>query len=148
MNENPTTATPNDTDPQGNGGKASEKLFTQEEVNRIVSERLARERAKGAEHPPEDEREKALREREAALQARENKLECMAYLREKGISEKYHADFEGLDMSDPEKFRKTVDAIGKHFVPVQKVVGADVANPPHTVEKRADFSAIFAPPKM
>lgn len=148
MNENPMTATPNNTDPQENGGKASEKLFTQEEVNRIVSDRLARERAKGAEQPQEDDREKALREREAALQARENKLVCMAYLKEKGISEKYYADFEGLDMSDPERFRKIVDAIGKHFIPVARVVGADVADPPHTVEKRADFSAIFAPPKL
>ena len=45
--------------PGANGG-SGEKTFTQEEVNRIVSDRLARERDKSAQQPQEDEREKAL----------------------------------------------------------------------------------------
>ena len=52
--------------PGANGG-SGEKTFTQEEVNRIVSDRLARERDKSAQQPQEDEREKALKAREARL---------------------------------------------------------------------------------
>lgn len=44
------------TQPAGNG-KAAEKTFTQEEVNRIVSDRLARERTKAQQPTPVDERE-------------------------------------------------------------------------------------------
>lgn len=55
------------TQPEDHGG--SGKLFTQEEVNRIVSERLARERAKQTPDP-------ALQD----LEARENRLKCREYL--------------------------------------------------------------------
>ena len=58
--------------PEENGG-SSEKMFTQDDVNRIVSERLAREREKLTQQPKEDEREQALK-------ARENKLDCRDYL--------------------------------------------------------------------
>ena len=50
-----------------------EKTFTQEEVNRIVSDRLARDRDKRTAEL--DEREKELKRRELALSARE-KLEA------------------------------------------------------------------------
>lgn len=129
------------TDPQENGGK----LFTQEEVNRIISERLNRERAKSdPEQQTETDREKALREREEALQARENKLACTAYLKEKGIEEKYYADFEALE-TDPEKFRKIVDTLGKYFVPTVRTEGANVPNPPVTTRNNPDIAKIFAP---
>ena len=36
--------------PEANGGHGGEKMFTQEDVNRIIAERLAKERAKG--QPP------------------------------------------------------------------------------------------------
>ena len=39
--EQPTNSTPEE-----KGGQGSKKMFTQEEVNRIVAERLTRERAK------------------------------------------------------------------------------------------------------
>ena len=58
-----TTPTPEET-----GGR----MFTQEEVNRIVSDRLARERAKAEPSP--------LDEREAAIKARESALDCKEYL--------------------------------------------------------------------
>lgn len=53
----------------GNDGEgAGEKTFTQEELDRIITERLAREKAK---QPDLDQREKALEKRERALEARE-----------------------------------------------------------------------------
>ncbi|MDO5783442.1 MAG: DUF4355 domain-containing protein [Eubacteriales bacterium] len=61
------------TQPEENGGAG--KMFTQEDVNRIVSERLARDRAnKGTSS---DDREAGLNKREAELQAREARLAQM-----------------------------------------------------------------------
>lgn len=69
--------------PEDKGGRGGEKMFTQEEVNRIVAERLARERAKGQPSAP-DQREQELTQREAALECRdflehENQVRGMNY---------------------------------------------------------------------
>lgn len=62
------------TQPEGNGG-STEKMFTQEDVNRIVRDRLARERAKTADVETQEadfaKREADLKEREAAVKALE-----------------------------------------------------------------------------
>ena len=62
--------------PEGTGGK----MFTQDEVNKIVSDRLAREREKQTQQTALDEREKALREARAAKEAA-----VRAYYEQKGI---------------------------------------------------------------
>lgn len=134
-------------DPADNGGVGG-KMFTQEDVNRIVSERLAREREKLTQPPQEDEREKALKEREQALAARESKAKCQDYLSEINISEKYRQDFlEALDTSDFGKFKATVDRLGKNFIIKTVTVGADVAHPPaNNVESlNAKIAAAFKP---
>ena len=123
--EQPTTPTPEE-----NGGQG-EKMFTQDEVNRIVSERLSREREKLAQQPKEDEREIALRERERALEARESKNRCEDYLREINMSTKYRDDFlDVLDTSDFDKFKTIVDRLGKPFLVKVTIEGANTANPP------------------
>lgn len=112
-------------DPGANGG-SGEKTFTQEEVNRIVSDRLAKERGKASQQPQEDEREKALK-------ARETRLDCRDYL----DSKKYPAALlEILECSDVEQFKTTVDALAKSFpdaftVPAeQRLSGASPAPVP------------------
>lgn len=86
------------TQPEDNGG--SGKTFTQDEVNRIVSDRLARERTK-AEPTPEEAKAQELT-------ARENKLTCREYLTEKG----YRAELlDILDASDAEHFKQAVDKL-------------------------------------
>lgn len=89
----------------GNGGSNGE-MFTQEQLNKIISERLAREREK----PVDDEREKALKAREA-------RLDCRDYL----DSKKYPAALlDVLDSSDVDKFKAAVDAmVGKFPAVVQ-----------------------------
>lgn len=88
-------------DPGANGGTGG-KTFTQEEVNRIVSDRLAREREK---QPKDDEREQALKAREA-------RLDCRDYL----DSKKYPASLlDVLDSSDVEKFKAAADALVGKF---------------------------------
>lgn len=87
--------------PEASGGQG-EKLFTQAQVNEIVRERLARERAKTEPSP--------LDEREAALKARESALDCREYLRTNQYSPEL-ADI--LDTSDTERFKATVEKLAQ-----------------------------------
>lgn len=99
--EQPATPTPEAS------GDLGEKMFTQADVNRIVSERLAREKAKAEPS--------AIDERENALKAREERLECRDYL--EGLSKGGKAAsavlglLDILDTADSEKFKKTVSAL-------------------------------------
>lgn len=100
-----------------NGGPGG-KVFTQEEVNKIVSDRLAREREKLTQQPQEDEREKALKAREA-------RLDCRDYL----DSKKYpSALLDVLDCSDVEKFKTAVDTMVGKF---PGVVQSNETPPPY-----------------
>lgn len=99
--EQPATPTPEAS------GDPGEKMFTQADVNRIVSERLAREKAKAEPS--------AIDERENALKAREERLECRDYL--EGLSKGGKAAsavlglLDILDTADSGKFKKTVSAL-------------------------------------
>lgn len=125
IEENKTTnSTPEETG--GNG----ERMFTQSEVNRIVSDRLAREREKA--EPKEDERETALRAREKAVEAREARYKCEDYLAEMKVDAKFRADIlSAIDTSDFDKFKAAADILGKYFVPKTEVrSNCHPANPP------------------
>ena len=91
---------------QGNNGNPPEdntKTFTQDEVNKIISERLARERAKGDD---------PLETREKELTARENALKCREYLAEKGHPP---ALLDIFDTGDDEQFKGKVDKLFAAF---------------------------------
>lgn len=149
MNEN-TNTTMNTTEPttptpEATGGQG-ETLFTQEQVNAIIRERLARERAKGEP----DEREAALIEREKAVKAQEAKYKCMDYLRDINISEKYRKDFlEVLDTSDFDKFKAAVDRLGEPYIVTVTTVGAPIINPPTSYYGASDaaIADAFKPKK-
>jgi hypothetical protein len=131
MNDNTNNQqTTNANTPADNGGQGG-KMFTQDEVNRIVSERLAREREKLTQQPKEDEREVALREREKAVAARENRFKCEDYLKEINLSDKYRSDFlEVLGTDDFEKFKSAVDRLGTGYIVQTVQTGAQTAFPP------------------
>lgn len=82
------------------GQAPQSRTFTQEEVNKIVSERLAKERSRltAGEHAQES----AYSQREQALSARESRLACLEYLRQQGLREEL---LEVLDTRDAEDFR-------------------------------------------
>lgn len=81
----------------------TERTFTQEEVNRIVSERLAKERSRA-----ERSENNADAQRAAELTARENKLICREYL----IDNNYPAEMLNcIDTSDPETFKNKAESI-------------------------------------
>lgn len=107
--QQPTTPTP-----EASGDQGGERLFTQDDVNRIVSERLARERQKTEPS--------AIDEREAQLKARESRLDCRDYLEsvvKDGRAWGGHPEsgtgvmclLDVLDTSDASKFQKTVDSL-------------------------------------
>ena len=96
----------------GDNGGSDGKMFTQEDVNRIVSERLARER------------DKLVDDREKDLKAREARLDCRDYL----DSKKYPAKLlDLLDSSDVEKFKTAADAMVEGF---PSIVQPDSPTPP------------------
>ena len=59
-------------------GQYQGRTFTQDEVNAIVRDRLAREREKA--NPQTDEREQEISAREKAVSDRENLLACKEYI--------------------------------------------------------------------
>lgn len=101
------------TNTTANGGEPTApegaKTFTQEEVNAIISRRLAEDRTKhGAELAA---REQALQQKEAAFQKQELESKATARLTARGLS----ADFLTLvDTSSAEAMERTLSIIEKN----------------------------------
>lgn len=98
-NNNTDIQTGTQTGTQTGAEGAQEKTFTQDEVNRIVQDRLAREKGKGSEE---------LDKREAALNYRERKMNVVDELRKNGLPD-YLA--EALNLNTDEDFQKSMEAI-------------------------------------
>lgn len=90
----------------GQAGSQQEKLFTQEEVNRIVGERLSRSRST-AEPAGYAEREQALNQRELQLDARER-------LAEAGIPKEL---LPLVNCGSRENMEKSIALLGTYFKP-------------------------------
>ncbi len=138
--QQPTTPTP-----EASGDQGSERMFTQEEVNRIVSERLARDRADRAKPSPEDTRE-------ADLKARENKLTCREFVAEAGYPVEL---LELFDTSDSEKFRQAVEKLdglvdlpSKHRKPAPYFLTGGGGHSAPRNNTDAMLEQAFAPPKI
>ena len=90
-----------------------EKLFTQEEVNNIVKNRLyERKKEKKNINEELDKREKDIEERESSVKLRENRVECCEIVNEKGYKKEL---LEILDTSDPEKFREQAEKLNELY---------------------------------
>lgn len=86
---------------QGTG----EKTFTQEDVNRIVGERLAKEKARNSGEADFAKREQELAQRELHMTAKE-------LLSEKGLPVQL---FDALNCTDEETMKKSISTIEKVF---------------------------------
>lgn len=112
MSEETKTQQPeNTTQPEDNGAPAG-KTFTQDEVNKIISERLTRERSKAEPDPSE------LRDKE--LTARENTLTCKEFLSEKGYPA---ALLDILDTTSSDVFKQKVEKLLEAFPALDPKVG-------------------------
>ena len=96
-----------DTQPEVNGTQSGsgdgERKFTQDEVNRIVKERLQRERSKAGAEQTEQLAAKA-----AELAARESRLACKEYLLDSGYPPEL---LDAIDTSNPENFKSKAFAV-------------------------------------
>ena len=97
------------TQPEVNGTAAGGKTFTQDEVNRIVSDRLNKERATQGNAAEQLEQ---LNQREQALNARESKLTCMEYIKSEKLPEGL---MEVFDTSNAEQFKASVGKLIKLY---------------------------------
>lgn len=119
-------------------GDQGEKLFTQADLDRIVGERLARAK-----------RDRSADDREAALKARENRLDCREFLSDK----KYPAELlDILPTADTEVFKAHVERLARLFRrmeddgPTIRVdLGAPLTGSPNRSNPVADA---FKPPKI
>ena len=94
MDENKTNIEQNaNTQPEQETKPAEERLFTQAEVDKIVRQRVAREKAKEQPAAPAID--------EAALTARSNMLDCKEYVLNNGLSIDL---LDIIDTSDVQKF--------------------------------------------
>lgn len=132
--------------------KGAERVFTQDEVNNIVQERLARERSKSAQTADDlTARETDLKAREDALAAKSKAFDawtakeaCKKYLTENKISMKL---LDKLDTSDPEAFKNAVQAVqsatdnGFTVTPKTVTKGADVPHPPLWLSNNGGYDA-------
>lgn len=111
MEDNKTTVT------QANEGQGTsqtnERMFTQDEVNRIVQDRLAR--VKVANEP--DQRELDLQSRELALYARER-------IEENGLDKTLTDELKGMDKATIDKVIKIIAPMAQRMnEPIRNAVG-------------------------
>ncbi len=87
------------------GQGTGEKTFTQDDVNRIVQERLAKEKARNSGEADFAKRERELAQRELHMAAKE-------LLSEKGLPVQL---FDALNCTDGETMKKSIATIEKAF---------------------------------
>ena len=116
-NNNTNTQTEGNNTQQTAGDSTEPKTFTQEEVNRIVQDRLARERRGTGQ---------TIEERELDLTRRENRMKCAEKLTEAGYSKEL---LDILDTSNAETFMENVGKLAAmriqapNAAPIPRVVG-------------------------
>ena len=130
--QQPTTPTP-----EANGGQG-EKLFTQADLDRIVGERLARAK-----------RDRATDDRAAALEARENRLDCRVFLADK----KYPPELlDILPTADVETFKGSVEKLAALFRGMEDdgpTITVDLGGPLTGSPGRSNpVAEAFKPPKI
>lgn len=91
-----------------NGATQPERLFTQAEVDKIVTDRLNRERRKTAAESSGT----SITEREAELSNRENALACREYITSNNLPA---ALLEAIDVTDAGAFKACVEKIRPYF---------------------------------
>lgn len=131
--QQPATPTPEDS-----GGQGNERLFTQADVDRIVGDRLARAK-----------KDRATDEREAALKAKEARLDCREFLSDK----KYPAELlDILPTADVDTFKASVEQLAGLFQRVEDdgpTIMVDLTAPlTGSPSRSTPIADAFKPPKI
>ena len=131
--QQPATPTPEDS-----GGQGNERLFTQADVDRIVGDRLALAK-----------KDRATDEREAALKAKEARLDCREFLSDK----KYPAELlDILPTADVDTFKASVEQLAGLFQRVEDdgpTIMVDLTAPlTGSPSRSTPIADAFKPPKI
>ena len=121
MTDETTAATAAATTPEGEG-----KTFTQEDVNRIVCERLAKDRQKS---------EAGLAQKERELDKREFALTAQQMLQEKGLPAEL---LPALDTTSREAFEAAVALVCRHWNTQTETHPPRITVPPDGTAETAD----------
>ena len=124
--------------PEASGGQGNERLFTQADVDRIVGDRLARAK-----------KDRATDEREAALKAKEARLDCREFLSDK----KYPAELlDILPTADVDTFKASVEQLAGLFQRVEDdgpTIRVDLTAPlTGSPSRSTPIADAFKPPKI
>lgn len=92
------------------GTQQSGKTFTQDDVNRIVQERLAKEKSKASSNEDFEKKTAELEKRTTELEARENRLNAVTALRNAGYPDEL-ADV--IRCSNADELKKSMEVIDK-----------------------------------
>lgn len=92
------------------GTQQSGKTFTQDDVNRIVQERLAKEKSKASSNEDFEKKTAELEKRTTELEARENRLNAVTALRDAGYPDEL-ADV--IRCSNADELKKSMEVIDK-----------------------------------
>lgn len=89
------------------GAEETGKTFTQEDVNRIISDRLGKERDK-----IKKEQEAALEKREKEIAVREMRMNALEKLNSRGLPSEL---VEAINYSDEESVDKSIEILAKNY---------------------------------
>lgn len=89
------------------GAEETGKTFTQEDVNRIISERLGKEREK-----IKKEQETALEKREKEIAIREMRMNAREKLNSRGLPSEL---VDAINYSDEESIDKSIEILAKNY---------------------------------
>ena len=92
------------------GMQQNGKTFTQDDVNRIVQERLAKEKSKASSNEDFEKKTAELEKRTTELEARENRLNAVTALRDAGYPDEL-ADV--IRCSNADELKKSMEVIDK-----------------------------------
>ncbi len=92
------------------GMQQNGKTFTQDDVNRIVQERLAKEKSKTSSNEDFEKKTAELEKRTTELEARENRLNAVTALRDAGYPDEL-ADV--IRCSNADELKKSMEVIDK-----------------------------------
>lgn len=92
------------------GVQQNGKVFTQDDVNRIVQERLAKEKGKASNNEDFERKAAELDKRTSELDARENRLNAVSALRDAGYPDEL-ADV--IKCSNADELKKSMEIIDK-----------------------------------
>lgn len=99
------------------GVQQNGKVFTQDDVNRIVQERLAKEKGKASNNEDFEKRSAELDKRMTELDARENRLNAITALRNAGYPDELADVIKCGNVDELKKSMEIIDKIIKERTP-------------------------------